>query len=148
MRERDPVTRIDVGYPFDKTNEIDDSVVERFLQPPEYDVQFLFNRGRKGLSNFRILALRIDKDEPYSINIRGDKTIKNVLNMFNHEYVMMVDNLRLMGGNLVLLNPVPSSQIMSPMQMMQISNNPSLKAQDSKISGGYNTEYSSILANN
>jgi len=51
--------------------------------------------------------LRIDKpEEQYSIDIYGETKIKAVMKQFNHEYISIVDNLRIMGDALVLLNPI------------------------------------------
>jgi len=47
-----------------------------------------------------------NKDETYEIDIKGHKNIKNVMKRFDNEYMMIVENLRIMGDALVLLNPI------------------------------------------
>lgn len=42
----------------------------------------------------------------YEIEIMGEKQIKGVMKQFNHEYMTIVDNMRIMGDALVLLNPI------------------------------------------
>ena len=45
-------------------------------------------------------------NEQYEIEIQGQKKIKGVMKEFNHEYINIIDNLRIMGDALVLLNPI------------------------------------------
>ena len=45
-------------------------------------------------------------DETYEIEISGQKRIKTVMKQFDNEYLLIVDNLRIMGDALVLLNPI------------------------------------------
>jgi hypothetical protein len=47
-----------------------------------------------------------NREETYEIGITGQKNIKNVMKRFDNEYMMIVDNLRIMGDALVLLNPI------------------------------------------
>ena len=73
-----------------------------------FDVRFVFTKKGRSTS-FKIFAVRLDKpEENYEIEIQGSKRIKNVMKQFRHEYLAIVDNLRIMGDALVLLNPVRS----------------------------------------
>lgn len=55
---------------------------------------------------FHIFAIRLDKqDEQYSIEIDGELKIKGIMKQFKHEYMQIIDNLRIMDDALVLLNP-------------------------------------------
>lgn len=45
-------------------------------------------------------------NEQYEIEITGQKKIKSVMKQFGHNYMNIVNNLKIMGDALVLLNPV------------------------------------------
>lgn len=105
MRERDPASRVDVEYPYQKLDNLG-QLVEHFEKPPQFDVKFIYNKSRKTVS-FKIFAVRLDNiDEQYEIEIHGSKKIKSVMKQFGNEYMSIVDNLRIMGDALVLLNPI------------------------------------------
>jgi hypothetical protein len=72
---------------------------------------------------FRIFAQRLNKpSEQYEIDIQGHKRIKGVMKQFDHEYMSIVDHLRIMGDALVLLNPTksmldhPSKSVQMPVE--------------------------------
>jgi len=46
MKERNPQTRIDFVYPFTKFDE-NKNAIETLIEPPKYDVKFLFLRTKK-----------------------------------------------------------------------------------------------------
>ena len=72
-----------------------------------FDVKFLYNRSKKSGITFKIFAVRMDNtDEQYEIEIFGQKKIKTVMKQFGNEYMSIIDNLRIMGDALVLLNPI------------------------------------------
>jgi hypothetical protein len=78
-------------------------------QPPKYDIQFLYHKqqNKQQTPTFLVTAQRVNKSEDYyEIEISGEKQIKGVMKQFNHEYMTIVDNLRIMGDALVLLNPI------------------------------------------
>lgn len=105
MRERDVQTRCDVTYPYERRDP-QGNVIEVQAEPSNYDIRFIYSKGKKGNPLFRIFGQRIDKeDEQYEIDIVGHKRIKGVMQQFEHEYMLIVDNLRIMGDALVLLNP-------------------------------------------
>lgn len=122
MKERDFVSRQDVSYPFERRDS-QSNVIETLAMPQEYDVRFIYYRGKKGQPMFRIFAQRLNKEvEQYEIDIQGHKRIKGVMKQFDHEYMAIVDNLRIMGDALVLLNPTknsldfPSKSVQIPVQ--------------------------------
>lgn len=47
MKERGLQTRVDVVYPFDKHEEDTGKLIERFEEPPVYDVKFLYTKGKR-----------------------------------------------------------------------------------------------------
>ena len=109
MRERDLISRLDVTYPYTRKN-ADGAVLEQLERPSMFDVRFIYSK-KKGNATFRIFALRLDKpDENYEIEIVGSKRIKSVMRQFKHEYLAIVDNLRVMGDALVLLNPIKAAK--------------------------------------
>ena len=78
MRERNPVTRVDVSYPFDKIDGRG-KLLEQIKEPPMFDIKFIFHQKSKTTS-FKIIAQRIDQpDETYEIEISGQKRIKTVM---------------------------------------------------------------------
>lgn len=79
MRERDLQTRVDVTYPFDKKDE-EGNLIELIEEAVSYDIQFVYQKGKKGTPLFKISATRVDRtDEQYEIDIVGHKRIKNVM---------------------------------------------------------------------
>lgn len=80
MKERDLQTRIDVNYPFEKFDEDSGKLIERFLEPPTYDVKFIYSKGKRNQPMFKIFAQRMDQlNEQYEIEITGQKKIKSVM---------------------------------------------------------------------
>lgn len=67
----------------------------------------------------------------YEIDIVGQKRIKGVMKQFDHEYMSIVDNLRIMGDALVLLNPIKNPVQASP-QMIKNNNTQSKSMQISQ----------------
>ena len=54
MRERDPISRVDVNYPFDKMDQTG-QVIEHITKPPMFDVKFIYHKPKKSTS-FKIIA--------------------------------------------------------------------------------------------
>jgi uncharacterized protein YggU (UPF0235/DUF167 family) len=107
MKERGLQTRIDVTYPYDKIDEQTGQVLERLEQPPTFDVKFIYAKGKRNQPLFKIFAQRIDlPSEQYEIVISGQRKIKGVMKQFGHEYINIINHLRIMGDALVLLNPI------------------------------------------
>ena len=78
MRERNPVTRVDMSYPFDKLDS-KGNVLENIKEPPMFEVRFFYHKKGKATS-FKIIAQRLDlADETYEIEISGQKRIKTVM---------------------------------------------------------------------
>lgn len=95
---------------------------------PLFEVQFQYIKTNKPI--FKIHAFRIDRIEDlYEIDIQGHKNIKTVMKRFNNEYMMIVDNLRIMGDALVLLNPIKNHQLNQNLQVLEDSiSQPTLKS--------------------
>ena len=55
MKERGMQTRIDVDYPYDKIDE-QGSLIERFEQPPIFDVKFIYSKGKRNQPIFKIFT--------------------------------------------------------------------------------------------
>lgn len=106
LKDRDPVTRADVVYPYRReikeTNEKED-----FVEPPKFEITFFYQRLKRTMPpSFTIFAIRVDKlEEQYQIEMYGEHKIKFIMKQFGHEYMGIVDNLRIMEDALVLLNP-------------------------------------------
>lgn len=47
MKDRDLQTRLDVTYPYDKIEEETGKLIESFMEPPTYDVRFLYTKGKR-----------------------------------------------------------------------------------------------------
>ena len=60
MKERDIQTRVDVNYPYDKIDEETGKFVERFEQPPIFDVKFIYSKGKRNQPMFKIFTQRMD----------------------------------------------------------------------------------------
>jgi len=104
MRERDIETRVDIKYPYTKLDK-EGNLLERQESPPLFTIEFQYIKTN--LPIFKIYAVRASNiEESYEIDIKGQKNIKNVMKRFDNEYMMIVDNLRIMGDALVLLNPI------------------------------------------
>ena len=104
MRERDIETRLDIKYPYTKLDK-EGNLLERQESPPLFTIEFQYIKTN--LPIFKIYAVRASNiEESYEIDIKGQKNIKNVMKRFDNEYMMIVDNLRIMGDALVLLNPI------------------------------------------
>lgn len=70
-------------------------------------MKFIYSRGKRNQPVFKIFTQRMDlPSEQYEIEICGQKKIKSVMKQFGHEYMTIVNHLRIMGDALVLLNPV------------------------------------------
>ena len=109
MRERDIETRLDIKYPFTKLYK-DGNILENQESPPLFTIEFQYIKTNQPI--FKIYAVRASNiEETYEIDIKGQKNIKNVMKRFDNEYMMIVDNLRIMGDALVLLNPISKTQI-------------------------------------
>lgn len=109
MRERDIETRLDIKYPYTKLDK-DGNLLEKHDNPPLFTIEFQYIKTNQPI--FKIYAARAsNSEESYEIDIKGQKNIKNVMKRFDNEYMMIVDNLRIMGDALVLLNPISKSHI-------------------------------------
>jgi hypothetical protein len=56
MKERSLHTRVDFNYPFEKYDEVTGKLIEKFEEPPVYDVKFLYTKGKRNLPMFKIFA--------------------------------------------------------------------------------------------
>ena len=62
--------------------------------------------------SFTIFAIRVDKlEEQYQIEMYGEHKIKFIMKQFGHEYMAIIENLRIMEDALVLLNPAKRTSI-------------------------------------
>ena len=106
LKDRDPITRTDVVYPY--TREIKETKEkEDFQEPPPFEITFFYQRLKKHMApSFTIFAIRVDKlEEQYQIEMYGEQKIKFIMKQFGHEYMGIIENLRIMEDALVLLNP-------------------------------------------
>ena len=86
---------------------------------------------------FRIFTQKLNKpSEKYEIDIQGHKRIKGVMKQYDHEYMSIVDHMRIMGDALVLLNPTKSMlDHLSKSVQMPVQNNSKMDeyAQESQL---------------
>ena len=71
-----------------------------------YNIQFIFKKNVNKKPYILIIAVRQNKlAERYEIEIKGMTKIKKIMNKFDNQYERIVEHLRIMGEQMVLLNP-------------------------------------------
>jgi len=69
-----------MNYPYDRIDGATGNIIERFQEPPMFDVKYVFSKTKR-IPSFRIIANRTEnpEGESYEIEISGAKRIKKVM---------------------------------------------------------------------
>lgn len=130
LKERDEKTKLDLKFPLERNG-------QQLKDPYQFEIRFFYIKAKikRGQPLFVIFAQNLEvQNEQYEIEIQGTKKIKGVMRWFDHEYINIVQNLRIMGEALVLLNPVMAQQrLQQPSNLSHVTGSTDMKEQSKRI---------------